>query len=127
MSGLTGEEPSEDDGGVDHIERYIFFFSKMTIVITLKQTYLYFDAFLIICCDQLRCIFSSTLSRINCKKIIDTIGHFFLSMSIILTDLFALEIEKKISTQEYLRLVDLCLHISTHSSLSGFFCLIRNH
>ena len=127
MSGLTGEEPSEDDGVADHIERYIFFFSKMTIVITLKQTYLYFDAFLIICCDQLRCLFGRTLSRIYFKKIIDTIGHFFLSMSIILTDLFALEIAKKISTEEYLRLIDLCLHLSTYSSLSGFFCLIMQH
>ena len=25
MSGLTGEEPSVDDGVADHIERYIFF------------------------------------------------------------------------------------------------------
>ena len=65
----------------------------MIIVITLKETYLYFDAFLIICCDQLRCIFSSTLSRINFKKIIDTIGHFFLSMSLFLSDPFALEVE----------------------------------
>ena len=62
-------------------------------MVTLKQTYFHFDTFLVICCDQLRCLFKRTLSRINLKKIIDTIGHLFLSMSIILTDLFALEIE----------------------------------
>ena len=75
----------------DHSKEIIFFFSKVTIVITLKQTYLYFNSFLIICYDQLRCLFRRTISRINLKKIIDTIGHFFLSMSFILPHPFALE------------------------------------
>ena len=76
-------------------EEIKFFFSKVTIVVTLKQTYFHFDTFLVICCDQLRCLFKRTLSRINLKKIIDTIGHFILSMSFIWTDPFSLEVEKK--------------------------------
>ena len=49
-------------------ERNFFFFSKVTIVITLKQTYLHFNPFLIICCHQLRCLFRIALSRISFKK-----------------------------------------------------------
>ena len=56
MSGLTGEKPSEGDGVAEH--------SKERKKITdddnsgrLKITYLHFDTFLLICCDQLRCLF----------------------------------------------------------------------
>ena len=93
ISSLTGEELSEGDGVADHSKEINFFISKMTIVITLKQTYLYFNSFLIICYDQLRCLFKRTLSRISFKKIIDPIGQFFLSMSLILTDPFSLEVK----------------------------------
>ena len=65
----------------------------MTIEVTLKQTYLNFDPTLFILREQLRYIFRKTLSRISFKKIIDTIGHFFLSMSLFLSDPFALEVE----------------------------------
>ena len=74
-------------------EEINFFFSKVTLVDTLKQTYLHFNPFLIIYCQQVRCLFRITLSRISFKKIIDTIGHFFLSMSLFLSDPFALEVE----------------------------------
>ena len=67
----------------------------MTLVATLKQTYLHFNPFPIIYCQQVRCLFRITLSRISFKKIIDTIGHFFLSMSLFLSDPFSLEVEKK--------------------------------
>ena len=73
------------------LRRDKFFLLEVTLVATLKQTYLHFNPFLIIYCQQVRCLFRITLSRISFKKIIDTIGHFFLSMSFILSHPFALE------------------------------------
>ena len=75
------------------LRRDKFFLLEVTLVATLKQTYLHFNPFLIIYCQQVRCLFRITLSRISFKKIIDTIGHFFLSMSFILPDPFILEVE----------------------------------
>ena len=75
------------------LRRDKFFLLEVTLVSSLKQTYLHFNPFLIIYCQQVRCLFRITLSRISFIKIIDTIGHFFLSMSLILSDPFALEVE----------------------------------
>ena len=75
------------------LRRDKFFLLEVTLVATLKQTYLHFNPFLIIYCQQVRCLFRITLSRISFKKIIDTIGHFFLFMSLFLSDPFALEVE----------------------------------
>ena len=56
MSGLTGEKPSEGDGVAEHSkERKIFPDGDNSG--RLKITYLHFDTLLLICYDQLRCLF----------------------------------------------------------------------